>query len=425
LKGFAGQRSALGPAAHAVVIGVVASAIVACASHEPRARDPSAPPDARLRARVATGYDGDPAAAVHSPVVPSGVSLRTELGVEGDWRNFDVAVEYDGVVARAARGADAAGTPASRLQVPALAGLGPTVASIGWQDSTTRVTIGRQAFAPAGERFLGMNAWRPGAQSYDGFRLRSSPWPATEFSYTWAAGIVAHEAVDDTGLLPRWTGRFHLLDGTLDGGALGRLQGFVYRMAFADALRTDSAAVAGGAQSGATFGASWRREFRLGEFEPLPLGLSYASATRSGAARVPYTVRYLQFETGLGVANARLKVGRGGLERDAVAPADLRGSPLVQWYAAEGWGGRFTGARPAGSTDTYSLVQAEIAGTALEIGRHELRGPGAEAAWGAEWNTTLSRRLAGWLHLQARFASLRGVLGDDRHYSVRFEVPLR
>jgi hypothetical protein len=422
LKGFIARRRR---PAFAVASAAAAALVVACAGHDPVTRDAGSVPDARTRMRVATGYDGNLAATATSPSAASGVTLRTEMGVDGDWRRFDMSVAYDGVLARAARFSGAGGSPASLLRVPALAGLAPTVASVGWEDSTTRLTLGRQRFAPAGERFLGMNAWQPGGQSYDGLHLRRSLAAGAELRYTWAAGIVSRTPPDVSGLPPRWNGSFHLLDGTLDGGALGQVQGFAYRMAFADALRTDSAAVAGGAQSGATFGAAWRREFTLGELEPLPVGLSYASATRSGPERIPYTVHYLQFETGLGFRNSRLKIGRGGLARDALAPADLRGSPLAQWYASEGWGQAFVGTRPAGSTDTYSLVQAEIAGTAVEVGRHELRSPSTDASWGAEWNTTLSRRLAGWVHLQARFASLRGALGDDRRYSLRFEVPLR
>jgi hypothetical protein len=414
--------SFLARAAGATALSLLAS----CVAPPPRLAALNAAPlieRARTSVDVTTGYDGAAVDGGASGV--GGITLLGDLGwTSGPWRGFEAQLAYDDLYARAERIADASpGAAASRLRVPALSRVEPADASLAWSDRRTRVVIGRQAIAPAGERFVGVVGWRPGEQSYDGLRVQREITRGAHVSYTWAGGIAAGEKPDV--VASRWRGRFHLLDGTLDAGRFGHLQGFVYRMAFADALRTDSAATLGGAQSGATFGAAWRREFRLGEFAPLPLSLSYASATRYDSGGAPYSARYLQFETGVPVANTRLKVGRGAVAHDERIQPDLRGSPLASWYASEGWAARFTGATMPGAVDTYALLQADVAGTVLELGRHDLRAAGAIDAGGVEWNTTLSRRLAHWLHVQARFADLRGAIGDDRRWSVEFSARTR
>lgn len=400
--------------------------LASCVATPPRLPALDAAPlldGATARLDVATGYDG--AAAEGGGSGSGGVTLQGDfLWSSGAWRGLEAQVGYDDVYARAERVAGAMpGAATSGLRVPALSRLGPSSASLSWADGRTRVVLGRQAISPAGERFVGVVDWRPGEQSYDGLRVQREIVPGAQLSYTWAGGVTTGERPD--AVASRWRGRFHLLDGTVDAGRLGHLQAFVYRMAFADALRTDATAMAGGAQSGATFGAAWRREFRLGEFAPLPVSVSYASATRSAGPGAPYATRYLQLETGVPVANTRFKVGRGTVAHEAGLGPDLSTTPLASWYASEGWQGRFAGATAPGAVDTYALLQTDFGGTALELGRHGFRAPGRKAADGIEWNTTLSRRLAQWLHVHARFAELRGALGDDRRWTVEFSAPVR
>jgi hypothetical protein len=400
--------------------------LASCVATTPRlpALDPTPLLDgASTRVDVRTGYDG--AAADGGASGAGGITLQGNLGwTSGEWRGFEAQFGYDDFYARAERVADGLpGATASRLRVPTLSRVAPANASLAWSDGRTRVALGRQALAPAGERFLGVVGWRPGEQSYDGVRVQRELLGGAHVSYTWAGGVATGERPDAAAA--RWQGRFHLLDGRLDAGRLGHLQGFVYRMAFADAIRTDATATDGGAQSGATFGAAWRREFRLGEFAPLPIALSYASATRHDADGAPYDARYLQLETGVPVANTRLKVGRGALARDPRSAPGVRGSPLSSWYASEGWSGRFQGAGAPGAVDTYALLQADVAGMVVELGRHDFRSPGPADADGVEWNTTLSRRLAQWLHVQARYADLRGAVGDDRRWFLEVSAPIR
>lgn len=377
---------------------------------------------ASTRVDVSAGYDGAAADGGASPA--GGITLQGDLAwSSGPWRGFEAQVGYDDVYARAELVADGLpGATASRLRVPSLSQLEPADASIGWSDRKTRVVLGRQAVTPAGERFVGVVGWRPGEQSYDGLRVHREIAPGAHVSYTWAGGVGAGQRPG--AVATRWRGRFHLVDGMLDAGPLGHLQGFVYRMAFADAIRTDAAATNGGAQSGATLGAAWRREFRLGEFTPLPVALSYASATRYDAGGAPYAARYLQIETGVPVANARLKVGRGAVAHDPRLAPDLRGAPLSAWYTGEGWAGRFQRAGAPGAVDTFALLQADVAGAVLELGRHDFEGATGAGSDGVEWNTTLSRRLAQWLHVHARFAAMRGSVGQDRRWLLEVSAPI-
>jgi hypothetical protein len=384
--------------------------------------------DGRFKARIAAGVDG--ADDVRRASANAGVTLRSELGWEsGSWGGVTAHVAYDDLYARAQRyetgggmTGPQAGTRLGLPQLPRAAG----VANLAWRNGGTQVVVGRQRLALAGERYVGVVGWRPGEQTYDGVRLSRQLSSNAQFSYAFVAGINVPERADRGQPALRQRGNFHLFDGTLDAGRLGRLTGFAYRLSFDERRPAPGVATAPAVDPGATWGVEWKQELKLGPRRPLPLALSYATASRDDAARGPYAARYLQLDAGLFVPGTRLKVGRGTLERDpARAGLDPRSTPLAQWYAADGWAGRFGMGGVPSLEDTWALLSTRVAGTTVEVGRHDYRGAADGRGDGEEWNTTLSRRLARWIQVQARYADRRGGPGDDRQYWFQFAAPWR
>jgi hypothetical protein len=353
----------------------------------------------------------------------AGLSLRTRLRWDGpDTFGVRAVLGVDDLDARVHRApvAERGGLVALPLRDR---GASPQ-AALTWRDSKNSVTVGRQRLPLLGEGAVRASGWRPGEQTFDGLALKTRSLPRTELRYAYVTGVNAPAATDRPAT--RLRGAAHLVDGTVDAGPLGAFSGFAYELELP----------ATGAVQNSTYGIDWRREIPAGPLGRLPIGVSFSSATARlldgdaafatganpgtvGTDRTDTTAttaRYVQLETGLGLPNTKLKVGRG---TSTAGPRSL--DLLSPLYARQGAIGRFGTTPLPGGVDAYALLQTEFRGATIEVGRHAFRAADAREDRDG-WSTTVSRRVTPRLQVQARVADAtrRGDATDDRSYWLQF-----
>lgn len=321
----------------------------------------------------------------------AGLSLRSRLRWKGP-ETFGVraVLGVDDLDARVHR--PAASNAGSLVALPLRDRGASTLAALTWNDSQNSVSIGRQRLSLLGENAIAAPGWRPGEQNYDGLALRTKSLPRVDLRYAYVTGVNAPANVGRAAT--RLRGEAHLLDGTVDAGPIGAFSGFAYQLDFAQT----------GEAQNATYGVDWKREIPAGPLGRLPVGISYsaASARTVDAMTTVGIARYFQLETGVGLPDTKLKVGRG---TSNVGPRSL--DLLAPLYWRQGGIGRVGGAPAPGGVDQYALLQTQVGGTTIEIGRHEFRAPDARENRDG-WTTSVSRKLTPRLQVQARVAEAAG-----------------
>jgi hypothetical protein len=274
-------------------------------------------------------------------------TIRTRLGYEtGEFYNLKVLVEFENV---ASIGDDHFNSTTNGVtQYPVIADPNATeinraqVTFTGIEKSV--VTIGRQVYNLANQRFVGAVDFRQNQQTFDAARLSSNYFDGLTVDYLYISRV--HRIFGDDHSLGEFDSDSHVFSATYDAKEFGKVSGYGLLLDFEEAS----------ALSSRTFGVRYENSLVLDSDAGVKLGIvgEYANQTDYAANPFDYSEDYIHGEGTLSVRGAGLKFGYEQLGGDgAIGFA----TPLATLHKFQGFADVFLTTPVNGIEDLYGGVQ--------------------------------------------------------------------
>lgn len=268
------------------------------------------------------------------------------------------------------------------------------------------LALGRQRLALHNHRFIGNVGWRQNEQTYDGITLQWRPTQQVDATLGWVANANRVFGPRNGTQLADYRGDALIADVRVKLQDLGELCVFWYGLAFDNAP----------ASSSATAGVLWNGAAPLGGGWKMPWTMSFATQQDHGDNPANYTAGYRQLELGLARGPVTVRIGQELLDGDAVRTDARFQTPLSTLHAFQGWADKFLVTPPLGIDDRYVMLEANWAGFAWQLHRHEFRAEAADRRYGDEWDASVVRKLGQRWELLGKYADYesRGFGTDTR-----------
>ena len=314
-----------------------------------------------------------------------GSKLRTNLLYRsGRFHNFSAELEFEDVTdlgARTRHNNGGAGSLSNgigtrpKIVDPEITGIQrANVSYHGIQD--TKVTLGRQEFGLANQRFVGPVGWRLHHQSFEAFRIDQASIPNTKLTYVF---------IDRANAITGATARMgsHILQAEIDAGDWGKITPYWLDLDYDDAANFG--------KSTATFGASWAGAFKTGDWK-IPYRLEIAQQEDSGDNPATVDAGYRHVSIGGATGHWTVVLGQEVLEGDAMN--GVFSTPLATLHAFNGWADKFLGTPPAGLEDLYLSVGYKHKALMAKLVFHDFTAESTGPDYGNEIDGVLSYKSA-------------------------------
>lgn len=275
-------------------------------------------------------------------------------------------------------------------------------------------TLGRQRLLFDNQRWLGDVGWRQNMQTFDALALDWTPRAGMSARWLWLDRV--HRVAGDDARDP--LARERALDSHFVNLALARGEREWVGYAYLHEDRDVAAA------STATYGLRWRD---AGPREDRGWHWTLEAAQQSDHADNPaaFSHPYRLAEVGYGSAGFRVRAGSERLGGDGRHSLQ---TPLATLHAFNGWADKFLATPPAGLQDRFLGASGRFSSGGWracdwQLVLHDYRADAGGAAYGHEWNASLS--IAPWRNfkLLAKFADYRsdGFGRDTRKWWLQVE----
>lgn len=284
-----------------------------------------------------------------------------------------------------------------------------------WRGERGGVTLGRQRLLLDNQRFVGNVGWRQNEQTYDAVVADFAPGGSLSLRYAWLDRV--HRVFSDQARDPLARERdldAHLLNASLKGRA-GTLVGYGYWLEDQDVASASTR----------TLGLRWTGERPAG---PATFGWTLEAARQRSHAGNPLDVDagYVLAEPSLSLGGLAWKLGWERLGGDGVAAFQ---TPLATLHAFNGWADKFLATPADGLADRYASVSGKFGSGRLEkklgwtLAFHDFHADRGNAAYGREWNASLSFPLPAGLVGLVKLADYRsdGFARDTRKVWLQVE----
>lgn len=343
-------------------------------------------------------------------------TLRLRLGYsQALGAGLEAGAEFEAVLASDSRYNSTANGRAAYPVVADPASFELNQAWLRWRGGRGGATLGRQRLLLDNQRFVGNVGWRQNEQTYDAVVADFAPRDGLVLRYAWLDRV--HRVFSDEALDPLARERdldAHLLNASLTGRA-GTLVGYGYWLQDQDVATASTR----------TLGLRWTGERPAG---PATLGWTLEAARQRGHAGNPLDVDagYFLVEPSLGLRGLAWKLGWERLGGDGVAAFQ---TPLATLHAFNGWADKFLTTPVNGLDDRYASVSGKFGSGRLEdklgwtVAFHDFEADRGGAAYGREWNASLSFPLPAGLTGLVKLADYRsdGFARDTRKVWLQVE----
>lgn len=312
-------------------------------------------------------------------------TLRTRLGVLGQWRKWSVMLE--GAATASADHHYNSGAN-GQIRYPAVndpRGVEPNQGWVSWSDDAFGATVGRQRVTMDNQRWIGSGSWRQFEQTFNALALTWRPVADLTLRYAWLDRV--HRTAGPDAINPLARARnldTHLFHAAwIDGSQ--QWSGYAYLHEDKDVPTASSA----------TYGVRWTGK----PAGSAGLGWAWELAHQSPYANAPGRSDHLYWLaepswTQWGVT-ARLGWEHlGGDGRTALQ------TPLAAMHMFNGWDDQFTVTPAHGLDDRYLALQGQLPamGSVRPMGWvfswHDYRADRGGNRYGSEWNASLAIPLA-------------------------------
>jgi hypothetical protein len=252
----------------------------------------------------------------------------------------------------------------------------------------TLVRFGRQRLTLDDERFVSFVGWRQNEQTFDALRLETKALPAATLNYVYVENV-RRAFGPDAGVPPaELDSDSHLLNARFDSLPAGVLTIFGYLLDFDNAPQLSSD----------TFGALYIGDRGVGRDLKLGWSLAYAAQQDAGHNVADVDGHYSLAELRLDGERAGVMVGRellSGERGDFGAEANPAfQTPLATPHKWQGWADKFVTTPSAGIVDLYLGLRLTAAGWTGRVVWHHFDAEATNAAYGTEWDVSVSRKFA-------------------------------
>lgn len=273
-------------------------------------------------------------------------TVRTRLGYEtGEFHHFKVLVEFENVFSIGDDHFNS--TTNGRTQFPIIADPDATEVNRAQVTFTgiknAAVTLGRQRFNLANQRFVGSVDFRQNEQTFDAARLTVQPIKGLSADYAYVSRV--HRVFGDDHPLGEFESDSHIMAATYDAKSLGKLTGYGLLLDFENAP----------ASSSATWGARYENTLPVSKKVGVKLGMvgEYASQRDYAGNPANYREHYLHGEGALHVKDAALRVGYERLGGNGAAAFQ---TPLATLHKFQGFADVFLTTPANGVENLYATA---------------------------------------------------------------------
>lgn len=346
-------------------------------------------------------------------------TLRTRLGFEtGEFFHFKALVEFENVLSIGDDHFNS--TTNGRTQFPVIADPDATEVNRAQVTFTgiekTAVTVGRQRFNLANQRFVGAVDFRQNQQTFDAARVTLGIFENVTADYAYVSRV--HRIFGDDHPAGEFESDSHIMAVEADAGKLGKLTGYGLLLDFENAA----------ALSSATWGVRYENAFPLGGDVKLLAAGEYASQRDYGANPFDYREDYIHGEGGLAYQGFAVKGGYESLGGDGVIGFS---TPLATLHKFQGFADVFLATPAVGVEDIYGTASYAVkdgpfgAGWKFFATYHEFESELGSADFGNEIDFGLAVDFAKHWSVEAKAAIYDGAGGfADRNlawFSLRFQ----
>lgn len=349
-----------------------------------------------------------------NPRDSSALTARTRLGyTTGKWNNLDAQLEYEGTAAYREKSYNSGlNTVKNR---PAIADPVGNELNQYWLRYTglpwTTLKLGRQRYTLDNQRFIGNVGWRQNEQTYDGGSLliKPAPLPALEINYAYFHNVntPAYANVPLSGA--------HLVNIAYSFGDALKLVGYSYWLNF------ETPSSAANRQDSRSTGLRATGSYALPAQLRLSYAAEYAQQRRYADATSKVDADYWNAEAGLSYAYATLKLGYELLgSHDGLYGFQ---TPLATLHAFDGWADQFLTTPNNGLQHKYASLALTQWKTTATLVWHGFKADETGAAYGEEFDASLSRPITKQLSVLAKYASYdaRGFSSDTGKFWLQAE----
>jgi hypothetical protein len=273
-------------------------------------------------------------------------TVRTRFGYEtGEFYNFKLLVEGENVFSIGEEQFNS--TTNGLIQYPIIAD--PDALEVNRAQVTftgiknTAISVGRQRFNLANQRFVGAVDFRQNEQTFDAARLTVELVPNLTADYAYVRRV--HRIFGDDNPLGEFKGDTHILAAVYDGKKAGKLTAYGLLLDFENAPGSSSA----------TWGARYENTVTLEESAGLKFGIvgEYARQRDYATSPLDYEEHYAHGEAALHVRGATLRLGYERLGGDGTAAFQ---TPLATLHKFQGHADVFLTTPAEGIEDLYGTA---------------------------------------------------------------------